>query len=133
MKMITRFLILVIDIAVFYIFYKTYGDVNLQQKVILGGIVIIILLSKLLSFFKYFLWSVFLVSGIGLILYGNKLVQNSECTSIGCNINAYALIAPVILGTITILLLLIQLIQFIVKRSKAKTMSMDTKTTNIFR
>ncbi len=131
-KLIINFLFLTINIL-FYSFFKKELVADFVSKD-LYVLVPIILLALILSKAKYFLWSVLFISGSSIILYGNTLAQQSTCANIGCGINIYALYVPIALLGVTILLLLIQLIQFIIKRSRAKNAPMvDARNTNIFR
>lgn len=135
MKTFMRFILLAVNVGAFYFFYKTYGDIEIQSKVIILGVILIIILSKILSLSKYLIWSLTLISSLYLIVRDNELISNSyNCSNIGCSINGALLIAPFVLAGVTALLLIIQLIQFFAKRRKEKVSPIvSTKATNIFR
>ncbi len=117
-NMSTIFLLVVINIICFY-FFKKEMNVSFSYHD-LYVLIPILILARILSKVRYFIWSITLVLGMLLIIYGNALTKNSECTSIGCDINAYGLISPILLGAVTVILIITQIIQYFVKRSKEK-------------
>lgn len=119
-KIILKILLTIISFGVLYYLYSNHGDKGFGVKLYPIAILVFLVLARILSFWKYLIWSIVFMGSIGLILYGGVLSAKSTCAYVGCGINGAVIIAPIIVAITTGLLLLIQLIQYIIKRNKNK-------------
>lgn len=106
-----------LNVAVF-IFYKIINDVNYHINDLLLGLVIFVLLF-IFNKVNYIIWSLGFILSLLLSWFGSE-AASTPCNDILCGVNYGGLVAMMALGALTTLLLVIQFIQYLLKKKKVK-------------
>ncbi len=113
-------IILIIVNILAYLYFKNNLGSNFNSLDVFYVITPLVLLGLFFSKVKNIIWTLGFISVLCYVLYENNIIKNNPCSHIGCDINMGGLYAMYAFGIFTLVLVLTQIIQYFIKRSKEK-------------